>query len=113
MTHEDYALVADVLENANLPSDLLGILALRFAKAFKDRDPTFRPVRFCMATIPRLADSEAIKANNAKGFIGPLRGCREMTERLMAEAEAEGFERTLPDGTIQHWRPVGKQIAES
>ena len=105
MTHEDYALVADVLENANLPSDLREILALRFAKAFKERDPTFRPARFCM---PSKADSEAIKANNAKGFIGPLRGCREMTERLMAEAEAEGFERTLPDGTIQHWRPVAK-----
>jgi hypothetical protein len=58
---------------------------MNFAAALKRENPRFKPTRFCQACRSDIADSEAIKANNA-----------------------EGFERTLPDGTIEHWRPVGK-----
>jgi negative regulator of sigma E activity len=85
VTRKDYQLIADVLRQTDLPNDIRNALALNFAQALKRDNPRFKPVRFCMATMPRLADSEAIKANNAKGF-----------------------ERTRPDGTIEHWRPVGK-----
>ena len=85
MTRKDYQLIADVLRNSDLSHSTRSLLALNFAAALKQDNPRFKPVRFCMATMPSKADSEAIKANNA-----------------------EGFERTLPDGTIQHWRPVAK-----
>ena len=85
MTRKDYQLIADVLRNSDISPATRSLLALNFAAALKQENPRFKPVRFCMATMPSLADSPAIKANNA-----------------------EGFERSMPDGTIQHWRPVAK-----
>ena len=85
MTRKDYQLIADVLRTTDLPGNIRSLLALNFAAALKQDNPRFKPVRFCMATMPTSIESEEIKANNA-----------------------EGFERTLSDGTIQHWRPVAK-----
>ena len=84
MTRKDYELIADVLRNSDLPGNIRSLLALNFAAALKRDNPRFKPTRFCQATRPDIADSEAIKANNA-----------------------EGFERLKSDGTIEHWRPVG------
>jgi len=85
MTKKDYQLIADVLRNTDMSSELRSTLAMNFAVVLKQDNPNFKPVRFCQATRPDIADSPAIKANNAKGF-----------------------ERLMPDGTIQHWRPVAK-----
>lgn len=85
MTRKDYQLIADVLKNTEMPSELRSTLAMNFAVVLKQDNPNFKPVRFCQATRPDIADSPAIKANNA-----------------------EGFERSMPDGTIQHWHPVAK-----
>ena len=85
MTRKDYQLIADVLKNTEMSSDTRATLAMNFAVVLKQDNPNFKPTRFCQATRPDIADSPAIKANNA-----------------------EGFERTLPDGSIQHWRPVAK-----
>ena len=68
MTRKDYQLIADVLRTSDLPDSQRALLALNFAAALKRDNPRFKPVRFCMATLPRLADNKAIKANNAKGF---------------------------------------------
>ena len=106
MTKKDYQLIADVLRNTDMSSELRSTLAMNFAVVLKQDNSNFKPVRFCQATRPDIADSPAIKANNAEGFIGPLRGSREFTERLLAATE--GFERSMPDGTIQHWRPIAK-----
>jgi len=85
MTKKDYQLIADVLRNTDMPSELRSTLAMNFAVVLKQDNSNFKPVRFCQATRPDIADSPAIKANNA-----------------------EGFERSMPDGTIQHWRPIAK-----
>jgi len=85
MTRKDYQLIADVLKNTEMSSDVRSTLAMNFAVVLKQDNPNFKPVRFCQATRPDIADSPAIKANNA-----------------------EGFERSMPDGTIQHWHPVAK-----
>ena len=85
MTRKDYQLIADVLKNSDLPGTIRATLTMNFAAALKRENPRFKPTRFCQACRPDIADSEAIKANNA-----------------------EGFERTRPDGTIEHWRPAGK-----
>ena len=68
MTRKDYQLIADVLRNSDISDSARSLLALNFAAALKRDNPRFKPVRFCMATIPSKADSPAIKANNAKGF---------------------------------------------
>lgn len=86
LTRKDYQLIADVLRNSDLPSDIRNTLALNFAAALKRDNPRFKPTRFCQATRPDKADSPAIKANNAKGF-------------------------TLP-GEVQHWKPVEKPVDE-
>jgi len=86
MTRKDYQLIADVLKNTTMPSELRNALALNFAAALKRDNPRFKPTRFCQATRPDIADSPAIKANNAKGF-------------------------TLP-GEVQHWKPVEKPVDE-
>lgn len=56
MTHEDYALVADVLKNTDLPGNLRGLLALNLAHAFRKLDNNFRPVRWCLSTMPTSAE---------------------------------------------------------
>ena len=89
MTRKDYQLIADILRDTEMPSEIRNALALNFAQALKRDNPRFKPTRFCQATRPEKADSPAIQANNAKGF-----------ERTCT--------RTLPDGTIQHWRPMAK-----
>ena len=81
MTRKDYQLIADVLRNSDLSHSTRSLLALNFAAALKQGNARFKPVRFCMASMPTSTESEAIKANNAEGF------------------EA---------GRIEHWRPVGK-----
>ena len=85
MTRKDYELIAYILRNSDLPGNIRSQLALNFCAALKRDNPNFKPTRFCQAARPDIADSPAIKANNA-----------------------EGFERTLTDGTIQHWRPLTK-----
>jgi len=85
MTRKDYEMVAKVLRETYLPEGRREMLALNLAAAFKRDNPRFLPTRFCQATRPDKADSPAIQANNAKGF-----------------------ERSMPDGTIQHWRPLAK-----
>tara|TARA_A100001515_G_scaffold109769_1_gene90650 strand:- start:467 stop:685 length:219 start_codon:yes stop_codon:yes gene_type:complete len=69
MTRKDYQLIADVLRNSDISVDARILLSLNFAAALKRDNPNFKPVRFCLATIPSKANSEAIKANNAKGFV--------------------------------------------
>jgi hypothetical protein len=83
MTRKDYQLIADVLKNTEMSSEIRSALAMNFAVVLKRDNANFKPTRFCQATRPDIADSPAIKANNAAGF-----------------------ERTMPDGTIQHWRPI-------
>ena len=68
MTRKDYQLIADVLRNSDLSFSTRSLLALNFAAALKRDNPRFKPVRFCMATMPDKADSPAIQANNAEGF---------------------------------------------
>ncbi len=68
MTRKDYQLIADVLKNTEMSSDVRSTLAMNFAVVLKQDNPNFKPVRFCQATRPDIADSPAIKANNAKGF---------------------------------------------
>ncbi len=68
MTRKDYQLIADVLKNTEMSSDLRATLAMNFAVVLKQDNPRFKPTRFCQATRPDIADSAAIKANNAKGF---------------------------------------------
>ena len=68
MTRKDYQLIADVLRNTDLPGNVRDILTMNFAAALKRDNPRFKPTRFCQATRPDIADSPAIKANNAKGF---------------------------------------------
>jgi|TARA_R110002020_G_scaffold67737_2_gene177678 hypothetical protein len=68
MTRKDYQLIADVLKNTEMSSDVRSTLAMNFAVVLKQDNPNFKPVRFCQATRPAIADSPAIKANNAKGF---------------------------------------------
>tara|TARA_Y100001951_G_scaffold39612_1_gene31303 strand:+ start:148 stop:450 length:303 start_codon:yes stop_codon:yes gene_type:complete len=100
MTRKDYQLIADVLRNSDLSHSTRSLLALNFAAALKQDNPRFKPVRFCMATMPSKADSEAIKANNADGF--------EAVTDLADGLAADGFKRIKPDGTIEYWRPIGK-----
>ena len=69
MTRKDYQLIADVLKNTTMPSELRNALALNFAAALKRDNPRFKPTRFCQATRPDKAASPAIQANNAKGFV--------------------------------------------
>jgi hypothetical protein len=68
MTRKDYELIADVLRTTDLPGNIRSLLALNFAFVLKQGNPRFKPVRFCMATMPTSTESEAIKANNAEGF---------------------------------------------
>ena len=68
MTRKDYQLIAIVLKNTEMSSDVRSTLAMNFAVVLKQDNPNFKPVRFCQATRPDIADSPAIKANNAKGF---------------------------------------------
>ena len=68
MTRKDYQLIDDVLKNSDLTQHTRSLLALNFAAALKQDNPRFKPTRFCQATRPDKVDSEAIKANNAKGF---------------------------------------------
>ncbi len=68
MTRKDYQLIADVLKDTEMPSDIRNALALNFAQVLSRDNPRFKPTRFCQATRPDIADSPAIKANNASGF---------------------------------------------
>jgi hypothetical protein len=69
MTRKDYELIAYILRNSDLPGNIRSQLALNFCAALKRDNPSFKPTRFCQAARPDIADSEAIKANNAKGFV--------------------------------------------
>ena len=81
MTRKDYQLIAEVLRNTDLPGNVRDILTMNFAAALKQDNPRFKAVRFCQATRPDVADSEAIKELNAKGFVS---------------------------GRVEHWKPVDK-----
>lgn len=73
MTRKDYQLIADVLRNSDLPGNIRSQLTMNFAAALQRDNARFKPTRFCQATRPEIADSEAIKASNAKGFIRATR----------------------------------------
>ena len=68
MTRKDFQLIADILRDSDISDSARHLLALNFAAAFKKQNPNFKAVRFCMATMPSAATSEAIKANMALGY---------------------------------------------
>jgi len=69
MTRKDYQLIADVLRTSDLPGNIRSQLIMNFAAALKRDNMRFKPTRFCQASRPDIADSPAVKANNAHGFI--------------------------------------------
>ena len=81
MTRKDYELIAYILRNSDLPGNIRSHLALNFCAALKRDNPRFKPTRFCQAARPDIAESEAIKANNAKGFVGYTEDCGDRLKR--------------------------------